>query len=375
MESRKIPARLRQRVGSSDYVLLGLFGILLIFGLIMLTSASSVIGYNRFGDTYFFIKRQVFYGVLPGIVACIFFAKLPYQMLKKLAVLIAVGSVLLLIAVLIPGVGSSFNKGAKSWLVFGGVSFQPAEFAKLGLVFGLALLLERTGKRITELKEGFLPAIGAGLFFILCVVLQPDIGTASILFAIVLALLFVAGARPSHISILLLLAAVAFGALIAVAPYRAARFTTFLHPELDPQGVGYHINQAYYAIGSGGWLGRGLGYSRQKFQYLPEVHADSIFAIIAEEMGFVLIVVFLVFLVCIAYRGLHIATNAPDDFGRLVVAGIICWFIIQSFFNIAAMVGLMPITGVPLPFVSHGGTALVISLAAVGCVLNVSRQT
>jgi len=374
MQRAKIPARLQQRLGSADYVLLALFGVWLVFGLIMLTSASSVIGYNRFGDTYFFIKRQFFYGVLPGIFACIFFAKLPYQMFKKCALVVTVVSILLLIVVLIPGVGLSFNKGARSWLVLGGVSFQPAEFAKLGLIFGLSLFLERLGRRITDIRQGFLPAIAGGLFFILCVVLQPDIGTASILFGIILALLFVAGAQVAHISILLLLAAVAFGALIAVAPYRAARFTTFLHPELDPQGVGYHINQAYYAIGSGGWLGRGLGYSRQKFQYLPEVHADSIFAITAEEMGFLFVVIFLFFLFFITYRGLQVSASAPDDFGRLFVSGVMCWFVIQSFFNIAAMVGLMPITGVPLPFVSHGGTALVISLAAVGGVMNVSRQ-
>jgi len=159
-----------------------------------------------------------------------------------------------------------------------------------------------------------------------------------------------------------------------IAPYRAARFTTFLHPELDPQGVGYHINQAFLAVGSGGVFGLGLGHSRQKFQYLPEVQADSIFAVIAEEMGLLFAGGLIVLLILISYRAFILAKNAPDRFGRYLISGIIIWFMVQSFFNIGAMVGLMPITGVPLPFISHGGTALMISMAAVGILINVSKS-
>lgn len=188
-------------------------------------------------------------------------------------------------------------------------------------------------------------------------------------------MLFLGRATYSHLVLLALAGIILFLIMIWAAPYRAARFTTFLHPELDPLGQGYHINQAFLAIGSGGFFGLGLGHSQQKFAYLPEVHADSIYAVMAEELGFFVTVAFLFLLMYMALRGFSIAKNAPDDFGKLLVSGIIAWFMIQSFLNIGAMVGLLPLTGVPLPFVSHGGTALMVALAAVGIVLNVSKQT
>ncbi|HLD20877.1 MAG TPA: FtsW/RodA/SpoVE family cell cycle protein, partial [Patescibacteria group bacterium] len=162
--------------------------------------------------------------------------------------------------------------------------------------------------------------------------------------------------------------------LITAAPYRAARFTTFLHPELDPQGIGYHINQALLAIGSGGIFGLGYGHSRQKFQYLPEVAGDSIFAVVAEEMGLIVAIITIGLFLLFLWRMLAIAKRAPDDFGKYVVVGVAAWIVIQAFVNIGSMVALMPITGVPLPFISYGGTSLAISLAAVGVVLNISKS-
>lgn len=359
---------------SADYLLLAYFAGLLLFGLIMLTSASSVIAYDKFGDAYFFVKRQLLYGVLPGIAGFLFFSKISYDWLKKFGNIVFYVSIAFLIAVLIPGVGSTLNTGARSWIVLGGASFQPAELAKFGLVFYMAYYLAAIGKKLQDVKEGFIPSLIMGMLPIGLVILQPDIGTASILFATLFVIQFAAGARGRDLSALAGVAVAAFLILIAIAPYRAARFTTFLHPELDPQGIGYHINQAYLAIGSGGLIGHGLGHSRQKFQYLPEVHADSIFAVMAEELGFVVTVGFLIFLVIIARRSIYIANRAPDRYGKLLVIGIIAWFMVQSCFNIAAMVGLMPITGVPLPFVSHGGTALLIALSAVGVIANVSKH-
>jgi cell division protein FtsW len=207
------------------------------------------------------------------------------------------------------------------------------------------------------------------------VVLQPDIGTVAILFSIVFGMLFLAGAKYLHMGSLAALGLVGLILMVMIAPYRAARLTTFLHPELDPQGIGYHINQAFLAVGSGGIFGLGLGHSRQKFQYLPEVHADSIFAVIAEEMGFLFVTALVVLFVLIALRGLMIAKSAPDKFAKLLVAGIITWLMVQSFLNIGAMVGLLPLTGVPLPFISHGGTALMVAMAAGGILINVSRHT
>ncbi|PIT86205.1 MAG: putative lipid II flippase FtsW [Candidatus Magasanikbacteria bacterium CG10_big_fil_rev_8_21_14_0_10_43_6] len=366
--------RAYKKSGEADYLLLSYFILLLLFGLIMLTSASSVTAFDRFGDTYFFIKRQLLYGVTPGIIAFFVFSKLSYPTLKKAGMAGFYISIALLVAVLIPGVGSTLNTGARSWLIVAGFSLQPAELVKLGMIFFLAHQLSVRKNELQDLKQGFLVVLGLGLVPVGLVVLQPDIGTASILFAIVFGMLFIARAKMAHLGGLAAVAMIAFMILIAVAPYRAARFTTFLHPELDPQGIGYHINQAFLAIGSGGWIGLGLGHSQQKFQYLPEVHADSIFAVIAEETGFIVTTGIIVLLILLSLRGLQVAKEAGDEYSRLLAGGIIIWLATQSFFNIGAMVGLMPLTGVPLPFVSHGGSALAIAMASVGVLINISRK-
>lgn len=357
----------------ADYRFLFSVLALIFFGLIMLTSASSALGYEKFGDSYFYVKRQLLNGVLPGLVAFLFFSKIPYPFLKKISKWMFYLAITLLILVFLPGIGSANNTFAKSWIVLFGISFQPIEFTKLALILFLASHLSEIGEKLQNAKEGFLVTLGLAGIPIILLIAQPDIGGVVLLFTILYSLLFLAGAKIQHILLLTLAGVVAFVGLIFMAPYRAARLTTFLHPELDPQGIGYHINQAYLAIGSGGIFGLGLGHSRQKFQYLPEVHADSIFAIIAEEMGFVIAAGFIIFLLYIAKRGLTIARAAPDEFGRLAVSGIIIWLLVQSFFNIAAMLGLMPITGLPLPFVSHGGTSYIFSLAAIGVIANVSQ--
>lgn len=358
-----------------DYTLLALFGILLVFGLIMLTSASSPLGYEHFGDHYFFVKRQLFYGIIPGLVGFLFFSKISYAALKKIGIILFYSCLVMLVVVLIPGIGSEHGTFARSWFTVAGFSFQPAEFMKLGLIFFLSAHMAKIGEKLQDFKMGFLPTLGLGMIPIFLLMLQPDIGTSTIFFAIIFGMLFIAKADMWHLGALMGIAILGFALLIAVAPYRAARFTTFLHPELDPQGIGYHINQASLAIGSGGFFGLGYGHSRQKFQYLPEVHADSIFAVIAEEMGFFVSVSLIALFVAICFRGFHVAKNVPDDFGKYLMAGILVWFMVQAFFNISAMVGLMPITGVPLPFISHGGTALAVSLAAVGVLANVSKYS
>jgi len=359
----------------TDYILLSYFGILLAFGLIMLTSASSPVGYERFGNAYFFIKNQLLHGVLPGLILFLILAKVDYHILKRYASWIFVGMILLLVVVFIPGLGSNYDTNAHSWINIFGLSFQPSEFAKLGMIIFMAGLLSNMGRDIENFKQGFLLSLGIGFIPISLVILQPDIGTVSILFSILFAMLFLSGAKWSHI---LSLAGVGLSGLVLMvvaAPYRAARFMTFLHPELDPQGIGYHINQAFLAIGSGGFFGRGLGHSLQKYQYLPEVHSDSIFAIIAEEMGLLFAVAVIVLLILIIFRGLKLAKNAPDQFGRLLAGGIIIWFAVQSFLNIGAIVGVLPMTGVPLPFISHGGTALMVAMGAVGILTNISRES
>jgi len=358
----------------SDTAFLVYFSLVLIFGLIFLTSASSVAGYDKFGDTYYFIKRQLLLGVGPGILGLLFFAKFDYKKLKEWSPLLFIGSLILLFLVFIPGIGSALNTGNRSWIVIGGFSFQPAEIAKFATIVYFSAFLAKMGKQIQDFKQGFLVALGIGMIPVLFVMFQPDIGTMAILFAIIFGLLFIADVKMSHLSLLFTAGVLGFIVLILIAPYRLNRLTTFLNPEQDPQGIGYHINQSFIAIGSGGILGEGLGQSKQKYEYLPEVQADSIFAVIAEEMGFILTVAFLILFILFVHRGLAIARRSGDTFVRFTITGIMIWFVAQAFLNIAAMVGLMPLTGVPLPFVSHGGTALAIAMSAVGVVLNMSKH-
>ncbi|MFH1790312.1 MAG: putative lipid II flippase FtsW [bacterium] len=357
-----------------DKLFLALSGALLCFGLIMLTSASASIGYAQFGDTYYFIKNQLLHGVLFGLVLFLLFLHIKHKFWRKLAWLVYALSIILLILVFVPSVGLVIN-GAHSWInVFGLFSFQPSEFAKLALVIVLARMLSAKDFNVNNIKQGVLPIIFVVAPLIGLITAQPDIGTLSIICVIIFGMLFVGKMRLAHLSILTILGVVGIGALMLAAPYRVQRLTTFLHPELDPQGIGYQINQSFLAIGSGGLFGLGLGNSRQKFQYLPEVHADSIFAIIAEETGFVVSITFVFALLFFCLRGLKIAKKAPDDFSRLLVTGIMIWLIGQSFLNIGSMVGLFPLTGVPLPFVSHGGSALMVILASIGIVMCVSRE-
>ncbi|OGH64578.1 MAG: cell division protein FtsW [Candidatus Magasanikbacteria bacterium RIFCSPHIGHO2_01_FULL_41_23] len=363
-----------ERRGQPDYQLLGLTLVLLIFGLLVLTSASSIIALHIFNDSYYFVKHQIFFGLIPGILVGYFFYKIPTAQWQNNAVFIMGVSLTILVAVLIPGVGETYDKNARSWINLFGFSFQPAEFVKLGLILFFSAYLLKHKEHLANWQQGFFPALIVGLLPVGLLMLQPDVGTASIIFTLVVALLFFAGARLKHITALLVLGIIGFASMVAIAPYRLDRLTTFLHPELDPLGVGYQINQAYLAIGSGGIFGLGLGHSRQKFQYLPEVHADSIFAILAEEGGFMVTLIFIFILYFWLRRLFILAKNTSNDYDRLLVSGIAAWIMSQSFLNIGAIIGLLPLTGVPLPLVSHGGTSLLTTLAALGIVARVSQS-
>ncbi len=363
-----------RRENHIDYPLFIAFAIWLLFGLAMLASAGAAVGQEKFGDTYFFIKNQLLFGLFPGICLCFLFCRLDYRLFRRFSSLIFVVTTILLLSVFIPGIGTSLGTGSQSWIHVGGLTLQPSELGKLGLILFFSGLLIRKSAELRNFKKGFLPTIAFGLVPSILVVLQGDLGTMSILFVIFLSLLFLSDAEWKHILLLFGLGAILFGVMILTAPYRAARLTIFLHPELDPQGYGYQVNQAKVAVGSGGLFGLGYHQSRQKFQYLPEVHADSIFAIIAEEMGFFITTGFLLLLLFIGIRGFRLAKQTHDAYARLVVVGVMTWFLFQSFLNIGSMVGLLPLTGIPLPFVSHGGTALAISLAAVGILYNINRQ-
>ncbi len=349
-------------------------GILVVFGLACLMSASGPLGVAKFNDGYFFIKRQVLFGLLPGLVLFVAAAKIDYHLWQKFSWIIYVFALVLLGLVFVPGLGITINN-SQSWLGIGSISFQPAECAKLALILILAHVLSMKSYNWDKWQESILPILATIAPVLLLVLAQPDVGTLSIMAMIVLAMLYIAQVPAKYLLAMVLAGVIGLVALVWMAPYRAQRLTTFLHPELDPKGVGYQMNQAFLAVGSGGFWGLGFGHSRQKFQYLPEVNADSIFAVIAEEVGFIWSAGLVFLILLMTWRGFKIAKGAPEPFGGLLVAGIMIWFAWQSFLNIGAMVGALPLTGVPLPFVSHGGTALAMALAGAGIVTNVSKHS
>lgn len=359
---------------SFDYVFFIAIVITITIGLAMLSSASSVEAFRDFGDSYYFVKRQLLRGVLPGVVLFLFFSRLNYKKLERYSLHFFILAIVLLISVFIPGLGESFNS-ARSWIVVGSFTFQPSELVKLLLILSLSGWFARRGQeKNRDLWNGLVPFIALFGSIALLVLLQPDLGTLMVLVAIGFTLYYVAGAKLGHIASLGVAGLAALVVLIARAPYRADRLMTFLHPELDPQGIGYHINQAFLALGSGGFWGLGYGQSRQKFAYLPEVMGDSIFAVIGEEMGFVISVLIIILFMTILFRGLKLAQHAPDYYARYVLVGITVWFSVQAFFNIGAMVGLLPLTGIPLPFISYGGSSMMSVLAAAGVVIGISKH-
>ena len=363
-----------QKIGTIDYKFGIALLILVIFGIATLSSASAPLSYTRFGDSYYYLKHQLVLGLLPGIIFFTLFSLIDYRFWKKWAPTMLAASLVLLVLVFIPGLKAEYGN-AKSWINVFGYSLQPSEVVKLTFLIYLAAWLDNRGShKAGDFHEGLIPfLIALGLIMIL-MVLQPDIGTMNIIVFMSIAVFFVGGGKFNHI-LMIGIGGLAFIALLIVSsPYRTDRFMTFLHPELDPQGIGYHINQAWLALGSGGLVGQGFGMSQQKYQYLPEVMGDSIFAVIGEELGFIALVICIGLYLYIIKRGLMIAQKTNDQFGRLLVTGVMAWFAFQTFVNMGAMVGLLPLTGVPLPLISYGGTSITVTMAAMGLVANVSRK-
>jgi len=347
---------------------------LVIFGLIMLSSATVSVGFEKFNDSYYYFKHQIFFGLIPGFIVMAIFMLLDYKVLEKYASQMLVISIGLLILVFIPGIGNQYGS-ARSWIGIFGMSIQPSEIVKLTFLIYLSSWLDKRGERgASDLHEGLIPFLSVIAVIASLLILEPDTGSMMIILVMSWVVYFVGGARINHILTLGAVGITMILLLIMMSPYRAARFMTFLHPELDPQGVGYHINQAFLALGSGGIIGKGYGQSVQKFQYLPEVMGDSIYAIIGEELGFVFCVLIVGTYVYLLIRGFKIANACKDRFSKFLVTGVMTWLTAQAFMNIGAMVGLLPLTGVPLPFISYGGTAMVVNLAAIGIVLNISRR-
>ncbi|TDL35122.1 stage V sporulation protein E [Jeotgalibacillus sp. S-D1] len=356
-----------------DRWLIGLVCSCVVFGIVMIDSASSVWALDRFGDAHFFSKRQAIFAVL-GIVSMLMLAKYDYWHWKKYAWWIYAGGILLLILVLIPGVGLVRN-GSQSWLGVGPISLQPSEFAKIGVLLLLARNLERNEQSITNFRKGMSPLLLLLLIPFGIVMLQPDLGTGTVILGTGLSLLFLAGAPYRFFVGLIFLGIAGFAGLIISAPYRLQRIVSYLDPWEDPLGAGFQMIQSLYAIGPGAMFGFGLGESRQKYFYLPEPQNDFIFAIVGEELGFFGGVMLLVLFSAIVWRGILIALAAPDRFGQLMAGGIVLMIGIQVMINVSVVIGLIPVTGITLPFMSYGGSSLLLVLLSCGILLNISKYS
>lgn len=356
-----------------DWPLFIAFIALLVIGFAALTSASQVLGFEKFGDAYHFVKQQALHAIA-GVALFFVFFFFPATYWKRFAFLMYLVAVGLLVLVLIPGIGSSYGKGVLSWIQIGGFGFQPAELAKFAYILLLAYWFERKSSFVESFAAGTLPfLVYSGVLFGL-LALQPDVGTLAVMIAIGAVMYFVSGAPKKYLAILGVVGLVAFGALVAAAPYRLNRVMVFLDPSLDPQGAGYHVRQAVAAVGSGGFLGMGFGKSQSKFNFLPEAPGDSVFAVYAEELGFLFSMILFALFAALLIRGMRGAERTRGLFERYAAVGVVTWISFQALINIGAMIGLVPLTGVPLPFVSYGGTALVAEMAGMGLLLNISRR-
>jgi cell division protein FtsW len=364
------------RAHRGDFTLALTVFILLAFGLIMMYNISPALNQKLAGQAapvnYF---RNQLINVIVGLFAWGFASSLYFKVWRKYAVGLVVVAILGLIALMVPHLSFTSN-GATRWLRLGPLSFQPAELLKLALVVYLAAWFERRQDRLGSWGEGVMPFIlMVVLTCVVVAVLQRDLGTTLVLGLSALGMFYIAGVRLKHFAALLA-GAVALGTLAIVAfPHRLSRFTEFLHPGRDASGSGYHITQALIGIGSGGLFGVGLGKSIQIYGYLPEAPNDSIFAVIGEEFGLIGSVIIIGLFGLLVYRGLEVARKAPDSFSRLVATGLTLLFLFQAFINIAAMLSLVPLTGIPLPFVSYGGSSLVIMMLAAGLLFNISKYT
>ncbi|MGI5824654.1 MAG: putative lipid II flippase FtsW [Bacillota bacterium] len=355
----------------SDFWLFLIVLVLVAIGLVMVLSSSQYFAQHKpYEDSFYFLKRQLFNAAV-GFVGMYIASKIPYRKYNKYANIILIIGIVITALIFIPGVGDDAN-GSVRWIDLGFVRFQPSDITKLCLVVFLAKILAERRTVMTSFVRDFLPLLG--LVGIVCAeIAAKDLGTAIVLAAAVLCM-FIAGRVPGkYIGATIGAGMAGVAGMIAVAPYRMERITGFLDPWSDPLGNGYQTIQSLLAVGSGGLLGVGLGKGGAKWYYLPERHTDFIYAVLVEEGGFIFGAVVLLLFLLLLWRGITIALRTKDGFGSLLAVGITLMIVIQALVNIAICLGLMPVTGITLPFISYGGTSLVISLASVGVLLNISK--
>jgi len=364
--------QMRQTPRRPDFLLILVVAALILVGLQVVYSSTFALALTEYDSVVYFLVRQALWALIGGILllACM---RINYHFWGALSPLFVMLAAAMLVLVLIPSLGVD-QYGAQRWLRLGPLPpVQPGEFVKLGVILGLATWLSGPGERAKHFSTGFLPVmLFIGVFGFL-IMKQPDMGTALVMVLIVATMYFLAGA---DLKVLVMMAVAGFAggmALVMNAGYRSDRLQSFLDPWQDPSGLGFHIIQLLIALGSGGLFGLGLGASRQKFFYVPGAHTDGVFAIIGEETGFVGCVVVVVLFAALVYRGFRIMQQAPDQFGSLLAAGIVSWIAFQALINIGGITRSIPLTGIPLPFISYGGSSLAATMAAVGILLNVSK--
>ena len=342
-----------------------------IFGIIMIYSSSNIWAEYKFNDAFKYLKMQGLF-LIVGIVLMIIISKIPYKYYLDKANIILVICFVLLILVLIPGIGKIRN-GSRSWFGVGGLGIQPSEFMKLALIIFISKYLHKNERNNISIKKDILPILFITLLTFGLIMLQPDFGTGVIIVMSVIGILFISGLKMRFFIIAGLFGAVGAVVLILIAPYRFERILSFINPWVDPLGTGFQAIQSLFAIGPGGLLGLGLGNSIQKHFYLPEPQTDFIFAIISEELGFLGVLIVSALFLTIIYRGMKISLNAKDLFSKYLSFGITFSLAFQALLNLMVVVSLIPITGVTLPFLSYGGSSLLITLCSMGILLNISR--
>ncbi len=344
---------------------------MVIFGIIMIYSSSYIWAEYKFNDPFKYVKSQTVFFII-GIFLMLLISKIDYNFYKKKSNLLLLICFILLILVLIPGIGKVRN-GARSWFGIGPLGIQPSEATKIALIIFVAKYLTNNNKDIKSIKKGVLPILSIIILFFGLIMLEPDFGTGMVMVATLIVILFISGVNISFFLKSSIVGIVGIVSLIIAAPYRLKRIISFINPWNDPLGSGFQIIQSLYAIGPGGLLGQGFLNSRQKHFYLPEPQTDFIFSIISEEFGFLGVLIVTFFFGFIFYRMIKISLKAPDNFAKYLSFGLSFGIVLQAVLNLMVVVGLIPVTGVTLPFLSYGGSSLLVSMASIGIILNISR--
>ena len=355
-----------------DLIIVLMVVALTCFGVVMVYSASSIMATKKFHDGFYFLKRQGIYAIL-GFAAMAFAMRVDYNFWRKAAVPILLGCLVLLLAVLIPGIGGSAG-GSSRWIRLPGFSFQPSEFAKIAFIMYMAYSLDKKQDKVRFFSSGFLPYMVVLAVMLFLLLKQPDLGSSLTLGAVAMVMLFAAGTRLSYIFSMILLALPFLYYAVMHVDYRRRRIMAFLNPWEDPTNTGFQIIQSWIAVGTGGIFGQGLGEGKQKLFYLPEAHTDFIFSVVGEELGFIGIMVIASMFFLLVHRGIRVALYAEDNFGRSLAFGISTLIGLEAFVNIAVVTGIFPTKGLALPFISYGGSSLIITLFAVGILLNISSR-